>query len=541
MAKKIEFEGQIHEFPDDASEEEISSLLHSMSSPNNSMHEAIQSKGFLTRENREPTSEELKHTLGLAASIGSSFIPGLGVAGKLFKSPVGKYAANLVSDVLQNAGIGAGVSAISGESPTQGALLGGGATAAVNPLLSAVQSNNPWLKIGAGATLGLGAGTLANKAMGTDSNIPDVAGSLLGAGLALHGKTAKDLAASKIFKGVNLEEAKPRLEAAERLGLTHLTPAEATGNPYVGKAQGNTGNTDIGSQILMKKQAERVGSEKRAINNLLETIYKREELDPIKNEFYNKAYKNNLEDSILSKIEKSKTVKSAMSNVEKNPAFQDELENVPKNNFEYLDLVKRQLDDMQGDALSKTGRVTNESRLIGKQRDKLVKEMDKISPDYQAARQIAERDLARKRIEDKLNEKEIRGSYFYNKILKNDKNREKLLLNLRNVPEAQQQLRDMHLSFEHLINPKTPRSTSSLEETSMTKPRSTTQGAQNWLNELVGKKYDIEKVNLMTHPNWHEIMKNTPKSNLNDERLRKIRNAISRQIGITGNTLLGGS
>jgi hypothetical protein len=311
----------------------------------------------------------------------------------------------------------------------------------------------------------------------------------------------QEIAAKKsAVEGVDLAAAQPKLEAARRLGLSYLTPAEATGSPFVGAFQGSVGRTGEGSKLMYEKSQERLGSERQAINKLFNTIYDEEKLGPKMSEAYKSSYVNNVEPEFLNNLKQSNIIQSAFKKVQNVPAYKDALKNVPENNFAYLDQVKRALNDMSDSAFSKGNK--NESRLINKEITKLTDQMDTISPEYAQARSLANREILLDKMKSKLNEADVKGTNFFNKFLKNDYAFEDIQRKLKDVPEARQKMDDMRLVFRDLINPQTARTGAALSKTSMTEGRSTGQFIKDTIAKLNGRRYDKSAIEILTNPRW---------------------------------------
>lgn len=348
--------------------------------------------------------------------------------------------------------------------------------------------------------LGLGgAGAYLGHEVGQDVGGHGDIGALAGALLGSLGKKPSSFARKDMLSGVQGTEYKESLEAAKRLGLDYLTPAEASGNPFVGRAQGNVGKTAEGSKILYERGEQRIASEEKAINRLLDTVYDEQKLAPKVKQLYEESYKKNVPNDFIEKIRGNEIVKEAERLVNNKPAFREGLKNVSDDSVAYWDTVKQSLDDM----ISKTQKESpKESRLIQKTKNDLVEKLDEISPEYKKGRELAERQFAREKIEKVFNSKPMIGTTMY-KALEDKTKFDKLLHSLRNVPQAQDQLKDMQRIFKNLINPPSVRTASHLAKTSMDKSRSSSQELIRALKEkLTAGKYDKAAVELITNPDW---------------------------------------
>lgn len=402
-----------------------------------------------------------------------------------------------------------------GEAPEGQAKSGLTAGALTLPFASLAQSSSPLSKILSKSLMAAGGGGLGYGSA-KYAGAPEWVAIPAGIGGALGGyKTGSLNAAQKarqdVLKGVEGTEYKEALNAADRLGLSYLTPAEASGNPFVGGTQGVLGKTEKGSELLYKKGEERVASEKKSIQNFMKTVFNPEEHNVLREKLYESAKEKSAPKDIFG-LKNNEIFKSAEKKMLSDAAYKEELKKVPKNSVEYLDLVKREMDDM----IRKAGIGTNEARLIGKTKGKLVSGLDEFAPSYKEARSIAERGIVRKNLEDyfKKKERSMTGSNF-GKFLLNEKNYEKLQHNLRNVPEAQDQLKDMKLIFNRLINIPTAKTSEALARSSMSKDRASSQFAMRELKEILSAgKYDKTAVELMTNPLWKKEL----------EKLKKVTN-----------------
>lgn len=397
------------------------------------------------------------------------------------------------------AGVGAGLTAASGLAGKLSPLIGAPLRAGIGGALGYQLGG------GEGATLGAAAGGLAPYA------IPGL---------------SKKLAQKAVTEGVDLASAAPRLEAAKRLGLDYLTPAEATGSPFVGAMQGSVGKTGEGSKLMYEKSQGRLASERKAISDLKETIFKRDELDPQLKSLYEKSLQHKASPDFVDQVKESHIVKSAFDKVEKDPVYKDKLKDIPQNSFAYLDQVKRALNDMSDVALRSGEK--DKARLIKEQTTMLTKNMDAMNPEYADARALAQRDITRKKLEKGLNDKDIRGTNFYNKFLKNDENFAKLKSSLHNVPEAQQKLDDMKLVFQDLINPQTARTGAALTKTGMTQGRNPIYAFKDEMNKLNGQRYDKSAIELITNPHWDEEFRRIMDMDNKAERAISFTNLLSK-------------
>ena len=387
--------------------------------------------------------------------------------------------------------------------------------------------------IGRGALAGLGglAGYEAGKHLGSAGGI---VGGLTGAALSGFHLDPELEAQKAHLAGVEGTGYKEKLEAANRLGLKYITPAEASGNPFVGGQQGNAGKTEQGSKLLYERGEQRVQSEKAAINKLFDTIHT-ERLDPEVKSLYQQSYEHSLPEDALASLKENEVFKRAERIIKSKPAFKQSLKDIPENSIAYLDHIKKAMDDMIN--TSERQGANSEARIMKQTRDELLEATDQAVPQYKQARQLAERQITRRNLEKALNEHDIRGTDFFRKVLKNDKNFDAVMKSVRNVPEAQQQLKDMRLVFRDLINPPTVRTAAGLAKTSMTKERSS---AQAWMNEIkevyTSGKYDKAAIELITNPKWadklHAAAQATSKEKKASEIIKLLGKANANYVGM---------
>ncbi len=315
------------------------------------------------------------------------------------------------------------------------------------------------------------------------------------------------LAQRKLFGDItpsHLQQITERLDAAKRLGLSYLTPAEATLSPFEAGKQGKIGRTSTGSKLLFEKGRRRSQSEEEAINKLQENIYDPDQLEPEKQAAYEKAMSASLPDEFLEKWKSDPVVEHAISQLNSKPTYRRAIQNIPDTSFQYWNIVKRVIADMEKEEA--VGMKKFSSDQATKVRNEMVSEMDKIQPEYKVARKIAEREFTRQDIEKFFDKRNMSGNEF-DKFLKSKKDFKKLLDKLEPYPEAQQNLKDMKLLFGDLIpNDMSIRSAAGLERTSMTSARNKVDAMRRYLDEKYGKEHDVAAVNLMTDPEWAKAL-----------------------------------
>lgn len=449
------------------------------------------------------------------------FAPEIGVSLALPEARLGKVGEMLemlpawgkyLKTGLGNA-ISQGALAASQSPQDQGtaALEAGSIAAPFSAISQGILSGSPLVRNisrSAGALGGAGLGYFGAKGLGFGEPVADIAAALMGAaghgGLNTQRRVRED-----VLKGVEGTHYKEPLEAAKRLGLNYITPAEASGNPFVGSTQGSIGKTEKGAQLLYERGKERTGSEENAIENLFSNVFPKA-LEEQKNALYKSAESIEIPKEKLEALKDNEIFKTALARVRKEPVYKEKLKGVPENSIQYLNQVKEAMDDMIEKAPKKEGSIIRETK------NKMLETLDTVSPAYKEGRQLAERGIVRREIEDLFNKKDETGTNLFKTLLSNKKDyrelqdRFKRLESTANTPEqvksmktAQQQLEDMRLIFGRLINIPTAKTAEALSRSSMSKGRAPFDEAIRRFKEVLsGGKYDRTAVELITNPKW---------------------------------------
>jgi hypothetical protein len=237
-----------------------------------------------------------------------------------------------------------------------------------------------------------------------------------------------------------------------------------------------------------------------------------------------------LPESFLKKIENNEVIKDAKSLLNKDPVYREEIKNIDKNSFEYWDLIKRRLDDMGSESSVKGSRYR--PSLIEKTKKKLVSEMDKIAPEsYPQARYLHEREKAREGIEKSFDKKSMTGINMY-KALESKKGFEGLMKNLRGVPSAQQQLKDMKLVFKNLINTPTVKTSNNLSRTNINNSKINIPDMLGSFKEaLTLGSYDKAAVDLITNPDWAKQLSELSKASKTQKNVSKAIDLFGKALG----------
>lgn len=455
-------------------------------------------------------------------NIAGNILPYMGGEGLVAKG-IGKIAPK-VSPLLRRmlaSGVASGGQAAL-QTPgnrTEAGAAGAGAGFGITALTSLLPS---WTRLPVRSALGASLGY----------QLGGVHGAEVGAGLSaaspfLVPSISEKLGEQAALQGVDFNAAQPRMEAARRLGLSHLTPAEATGSPFVAANQGMVGRTGESSQFMYEKGQQRLASERKSITGLMDEVYNEKRDSPEVKKLYEKAYQAYMPADLLENAKQSSSIiNDAFERVKKDPEYQDKLKGVPENNFAYLDQVKRALDDRRQSFLNSGEK--DKARLVREQVDAMKGLMDHINPDYKAARELSERGIARSSMERKMNDNEITGTNFYNKFLRNDNQFDKLRFSLRNVPNAQQKLDDMRTVFRDLINPRTVKTAFGQTEHGMKQSRNFLDAAKDFLHSLNGRRYDRAFIELISNPRWDTEFASVMQEKEKGQKMRMLSNLLSK-------------
>lgn len=494
---------------------------------------------------------------GIAGASPLYAIPGIG-AGLMVRA--------ITQGMLQGGLAGAAQYKNEGDSRLLNAGLGATIGAASYPVARGLSAANPAIKAGTGGLLGLGGAYALGDGSTTDNLIGGIAGAgapfvpgvgiagakklinagaeKLNTGMAAPFSNVKwpweEAAARRMLDKVNPEEAIKRKAASERLGLSYITPAEADGNPIAGAAQGELSRSKEGGRMLYEKGQQRLSDERKVINDLYGTVYpKTEKIAAEETAFYKAAHAKSLPDDKFAELSQDPVIKDAMATMMKTPAYVKEVGELKPTNLKYLDYTKRAIDDMIG-AAERKGE-SNLARILTGSKKNLVAAMDKVSPEYAAGRELAARRLTRDELESSLNDVDVRGTNFYNKILKNDGKYEDLLQKVKDIPGAQDKLKDMRLVFKDLINPNTARSAAGLSKNSMDKNRNAPDAVLGYIKNFAGGKYDKAAVELITSPKWDKEFSEIARINNKENRAIRVSDLLAKIATVGGTGMITAS
>lgn len=302
-----------------------------------------------------------------------------------------------------------------------------------------------------------------------------------------------------------------RVEAARRIKLPFLTLSEAMLSPFQATKEANIGNTSAGRKLLYGQGKERNTAEATALDSLFESVYDEKELSPEKKANYESAMASTVPQEFIDKWSKDFVVEKATKQIESEAEYKRAARNMPKDSFKYWDLVKRVVADIEKE--DPRGTKKTKSDQATQARNEMVDQMDRINPNYETARNIAEREFTRKSLEDVFDSKEMTINNFHS-LLKSDKKYNKLLRKLAPFPEATQILKDIKMFSNELIPfDDSIRTAYKLEKTGMTKDRNKLDAMKRALDEKFGIQHDVAAVKEMTHPEMLERLTQYLKEN----------------------------
>jgi hypothetical protein len=430
------------------------------------------------------------------------------LTGFLPATKVGKSASALSGTGKRAAGAFGVASGMEDVNPIHAALMGpalelGGKGAAKG--ISKVNEKVPLGTLGAGAaTAGL------SYALG----MPDLITALGSAGagyLANKGFSPKKYAQREAFEHLSPERITPFVEASQRLGLDFVTPAEASRTTFHGKKGGEYGATGESSNIYSTKLEARENAIKGTINNFLDDIYSEARDQPIINKGYQETKKVKIPlVNIKNLLPESEVLAQAIERVDNEAAHLDKFkrEKLTKSDLGYWDLVRDALYELEDSKTSKHGKPTTTSREYSNARTTLVDILDTVSPEYGEVRALKERAHTREGIErifapasKSLSAKDLGNA------LKNDKTFKDLMFRLRDMPELQAKVLDMRTVFPELIGPYNHKNAEFGKRAHVKDVRNAVDALKDIAKGTVGESYEKAIVDLVTSPEWPELLK----------------------------------
>lgn len=495
--------------------------------------------------------------------IASMFIPAanLGKVGQFVeKAPkIGKYLSAILSQSLPQAGF-AGAMSDQGNALEEGAIAGGMQAPFAAISQAALSPKPEYQKLFSilGGMLAGGTAGYGLDQMGMPGAVSGTGAAIAGA-LGSKGLGTRGMMIDELTKGIDMQKAIPRLEAADRLGLSHLTPSEAGRSPKLGATEGAYGKTEEGSVLKLEKEGKRLASEEESINKFLDELYEPVKMKPEIDKGYAQLEGYKVPDTFYKKMTDNAVFKSAEKELfsdrdgiwdevikklphHKEPAFDKNgqmivdpktgnpvLKEVPsKDNVAYFDAVKKVIDSKMDkpENLSGVRKAVLEDAKHG-----LLKELDKMHPGYKDVRYLSERQLTREGLEKVFDKKDIRSGANFYKALNSDKQFKEIMHNLRNLPELQSKLTDMKDLFRDFANPEGLKGAKFKASKGLDQQRDFTKAAMTALENMFTKgKFDKQGIDFMTSPDWAKQMADINKISDKQKRLAKIVEVLGKPV-----------
>jgi len=538
-----------------------------------------------------------------AASKAFEAIPALKRAGQVYESaklagetaPMGARVANYGKSITEMAGGGATTALqdafINGKSAADEVAHGakvGGAVGAIFPAI--------------GATLGL---------FGKMASIPlKAAGRKINEAF-LNPEQAKKVLSEELLQGLNPAERAKALankEAGAEAGI-NLSPAEASGNPLLAKTEAKLpANTEQEMQVHRHKEAQKV-AQKAAVDEFLDGISEsssnapeelRKAIDAMikgKKEtrgkeagpLYAESRKNEVPFEQMKSLLENDVVREAFKDVTAKSTFREELKGKPVNSIEYVDMVKKRLDD-KIDTAMRTGE-TYEAGLLQKAQKALLDAADQASPKYKEARdafkglspeinklekglagkiaklpedqyekvtgmlfgrhvpakeikalreKLVEHDsenaekwdsLVRYYLEGKIDtaraaKSGAHGSTFFDNVANTEKEMNRLQASLSGKPEAQKKLTALKTVFKDLVNSRTVKGSAGKSDTNMFDKRNALDSALAYMDNMINAKHRQKLLNLIETGEWDSAFSNISLKGTPEEQLKSFNNFL---------------
>lgn len=466
---------------------------------------------------------------GAAPEIAASLAAPVAGAAKGAIGLGAKYGIPLLKNMLTQGVIGAAFNPeTSGESGSKAAAY----TAPFSVLQQAVAEKNPMVRILARLGLG-GAGAATGAALASQLPGAGLTSEGIGAfiGAVLGGKGNLRDNARKVEKAMlKHPEYKETLAAGERLGLDYLTPAEVLKTPHLATQQGEVARTKEGQDILYNKGEKRIESENKAIKKFFDTTYNPNISDSEIEKLYTAANKTKVPPEFIQKMSDNDIFKKAEKIVNSDPAYTEVLKYVPKDSIQYYNEIKRAMSGIEGKK-ARAGDFTAANN-VASVRKKMVKDLDTFSEEYRVARRLSEDKKTRQKIENSLNEADIKGTNFFNKI-KSDKVRKEMEFHLRDNPLALQMLKDLHMVGKDMINPPTIRTAHGTAKSGMDEARNSIKHASSemveaFINYIKNGNNSTKMANLMTNKGWDRELQKILKLSKTEKALSKVPAAVGK-------------
>ena len=425
-------------------------------------------------------------------------VEGLGLS----KIPMaGKYIEKVVANAIPQ-GVMGGL--FNENNRGRGAATQAAASIPSSVLAKAIEAKSPVLRAAAQlAGRGLSADAAYNIGSSIGGDYLGLPAAVAGALVGPRAYMAKSEARHDFLRNLPMENVEENLAAAKQLGIRHLTPGEASGDKYILAREAELGSTHKGSRILQSAQEERAKTEKKAITNLFESMYKESEA-PRKEQAYASAFKSIVPYRMASDFRDNEAIKQAERVALSSPAVRQKNKEYPYNSIGYWDKVKVALDAMHT-AATREKRKTDAS-VYDEARKEIKNKLDTLhyGSEYKEARGIAERDINRRKLESAFDSKELSGQNLLNAI-KSKEGYAKLQSSMRDAPKALEQLELFKKAFQNISDPDIAKQAAIIARNSNRAKNSTAVGlAKSLVEKFANQRYDKEAAELITNPNWYD-------------------------------------
>lgn len=418
--------------------------------------------------------------------------------------------APLASEVAGQAALGG---AYSPEHQAAGAALGALGPIAGRVIGALTGAQGQFAQAAGRTALGAGAGATAAPVFGVSPMKGAEVGGVAGLSLPYASKLIPRMGGKpglNILKTLRESEARPAVEAGQRIGDVP-TPSEASGDPYIGAKEGRLSRTGEASAKKTRFDIDRIAKQDKIIGSLLNKIYdkssKKASLASAQKvaDLYEASFKESVTPEEVAKFKEDPIVAKAFARVLKKDAWQRRLKGVPETNYRFLNTVKKSISDTEGSLIRRNR--TDEATEYGNARREFVDVLDKQSDSYKIARQEAKKGIVRNQMQQRMDKGEITGRNFYKEFLGNKNKFDDLIEDLRDVPEAQDTLRDMRLAWKEVMNLQGPGAAAFRQESGVAQARQKFSKLMDMYNDLTGGQTNVEALEFIRSPDWIDSMK----------------------------------
>ncbi len=490
----------------------------------------------LMGQEKEDTADKLLQGIGQFAPGMLAPEANLGKAGAYISSKLTPKLSNFVNSVLGNSLSQGMYTASQSEDPLKGLGIG---TSEATPLSAAgalAENVNPWVKnigkIAAGGIAGLGTKAAVEEA-GAPSLVADALGIAAGAVPAL-ARNPKLQARKDVLERVNPNFHQDTFDAAKRLGLNFITPAEVTQHPFAGAREGKLGRSSESSEMQYNAMVRR---EKGQIDKINEFLHMVSPGKKAYEELYATIKNDEIPSTKVRELKKSSPViADAFKSIKKDKVYQEALKNVPETSALYLQKVEQYLNSKAQEIFRSTGKSDEKGKIYEKLKNKVGTAIEQHSPNYKEAKQLFSNQKIREDIEDKLKLSKINPTSFNNKVLKNEKNYKILLKRLKGLPadrqdKAIQMIKDMKEVYPKMFGVPDAKAQRQLERTGMNQNKNDINKIYEIINNyLLTGKYDKEAVKTITSPNWQNEIQELLKPSKSREKILRVGEKIKKGL-----------